>query len=146
MIITILLTIIAYQFILFIVLLTDKWDNEKIAIILCGVWYLLGMVFVRIPYEIYQKLKVKWFNKHYSYCIFFVNGKEVRGAYIKNQYGNHLLNYDTTKDHYVRFDYEHKAKNLRNVNLKSNRNQDIVNDLFNPPRGWTIKYIKQFMR
>ena len=147
-ILTVIITIIAYQLILFIIALANKLDNEKVQIAICGVWSLLWIIFVGGGYAIYKRLRLKWFNKHYSYCTFYdkENSKHNFSAYVKNQDNNALLNFDMSKRYYVRFDYQHKAKNLDGVYLKRNNNQDIINDLLNPPTGFTKDFFKRYMR
>lgn len=146
-ILTAIITIIIYQLILFIIGLANKLDNKKVQITIFGVWTLLWIIFVD-GYAIYKRLRLKWFNKHYSYCRFYdkENNRYNFSAYIKNQNNNALLNFDMSKRYYVRFDYQHKAKNLNGVYLKRNNNQNIINDLLNPPTGFTKDFFKRYMR
>lgn len=132
-IITAVVTLVAFQFIIFLILLANKLDNEIVQMLLCGVWTLFGLLFIRGGYVLYKKIKLIWFNRNYSYCTFH-NKKENKssGVYVRNHENNGLLNYDHSKDYYVEFDFEHKAKNLGGINIKKNDNWLIISDLFNP--------------
>ncbi len=142
-ILIIVLTIVAYQLILFVLAVTDKLDNEKVLATVCGVWSLF-IIFIRVGYKIYKKLQLTWFNKNYSYCTFYDSKtKKQISAYVKHQDNNALLNFDMNKRYYVRFDYQHKAKSLYGINVK--KNAYIINDLLNPPSGFTTDFLKKYM-
>lgn len=143
-ILIVILTIIAYQFIIFVLALANKIDDEKVLTIVCGFWSLL-CIFIRGGYKIYKKLQLIWFNKNYSYCTFYDSKtKKQISAYVKNQDNNALLNFDMNKRYYVRFDYQRKAKNLYGIDIKNTN--DIINDLLNPPSGFTTDFFKRYMR
>ena len=90
-IITVIITVIACQFVLFLTLLCNKIDNEKVQIGLCGVWSIIGLVFIRGGETLIQKLRLRHFNKKYTRCefmdttveerykktVFYVKSKEV---------------------------------------------------------------------
>lgn len=146
-IITVIITVIACQFILFLALLCNKLDNEKVQIGLCGVWSIIGLVFIRGGETLIQKLRLRNFNKKYTRCefmdttveerykktVFYVKSKEV----VK-------LNTNTNNTYYVVITSDKKAKSMP-YNYKSNRNQSVINDLTNPPIGWDAEYISKYM-
>lgn len=146
-IITVIITVIACQFILFITLLCDKLDNEKVQIGLCGVWSIIGLVFINGCGTLIQKLRLRNFNKKYTRCefmdttveerykktVFYVKSKEV----VK-------LNTNTNNTYYVVITSDKKAKSMP-YNYKNNKNQSVINDLTNPPIGWDAEYISQYM-
>lgn len=146
-IITVIITVIACQFILFLTLLCNKLDNEKVQIGLCGVWSIIGLVFIRGGETLIQKLRLRNFNKKYTRCefmdttveerykktVFYVKSKEV----VK-------LNTNTNNTYYVVITSDKKAKSMP-YNYKSNRNQSVINDLTNPPIGWDAEYISKYM-
>lgn len=143
-ILIIILTIVVYQLILFVLAVTDKLDDEKVLAIVCGIWSLF-IIFIRVGYKIYKKLQLIWFNRNYSYCTFYDNKtKRQISAYVKNQDNNALLNFDMNKRYYIRFDYQHKAKSLYGINVK--KDAHIINDLLNPPSGFTKDFLKRYMR
>ena len=63
-ILTVIITIIAYQLIIFIVSLADLYDNEKMQLVLCGVWSLIMLIIVRPIVKLYRKCLLRWFNTH----------------------------------------------------------------------------------
>ena len=89
-IITIIITVIACQFILFIILLCDKLDNEKVQIGLCGVWSVIGLIFIRGCATIFRKLRLRNFNKKYTRCEFM--DTTVEGKYKKTVFYVKLIN------------------------------------------------------
>ena len=146
-IITIIITVIACQFILFITLLCDKLDNEKVQIGLCGVWSVLGLVFIRGGAMIFRKLRLRHFNKKYTCCEFIDTTVEERYKktvfYVKST-EIVKLNTNTNDTYYVVITSDKKAKSMP-YNYKNNRNQSVINDLTNPPIGWDAEYISKYM-
>lgn len=146
-IITVIITVIACQFILFITLLCDKLDNEKVQIGLCGVWSVIGLVFIRGGATIFRKLRLRNFNKKYTRCEFMDTTVEERYKktvfYVKST-EIAKLNTNTNDTYYVVITSDKKAKSMP-YNYKNNRNQSVINDLTNPPIGWDAEYISQYM-
>lgn len=146
-IITIIITVIACQFILFITLLCNKFDNEKVQIGLCGVWSVIGLIFIRGGATIFRKLRLRNFNKKYTRCEFMDTTVEERYKktvfYVKST-EIVKLNTNTNNTHYVVITSDKKAKSMP-CNYKNNRNQSVINDLTNPPIGWDAEYISQYM-
>ena len=146
-IITVIITVIACQFILFITLLCDKLDNEKVQIGLCGVWSVIGLVFIRGGATIFRKLRLRNFNKKYTRCEFMDTTVEERYKktvfYVKST-EIAKLNTNTNNTYYVVITSNKKAKSIP-YNYKNNRNQSIINDLTNPPIGWDAEYISKYM-
>ena len=146
-IITIIITVIACQFILFIILLCDKLDNEKVQICLCGVWSVIGLVFIRGCATIFRKLRLRNFNKKYTRCEFMDTTVEERYKktvfYVKST-EIAKLNTNTNDTYYVVITSDKKAKSMP-YNYKNNRNQSVINDLTNPPIGWDAEYISKYM-
>lgn len=146
-IITVIITVIACQFILFITLLCDKLDNEKVQIGLCGVWSVIGLIFIRGGATIFRKLRLRNFNKKYTRCEFMDTTVEERYKktvfYVKSTEVV-KLNTNTNNTYYVVITSDKKAKSMP-YNYKNNRNQSVINDLTNPPIGWDAEYISQYM-
>ena len=146
-IITIIITVIACQFILFITLLCDKLDNEKVQIGLCGVWSVISLIFINGGATIFRKLRLRNFNKKYTRCEFMDTTVEERYKktvfYVKST-EIVKLNTNTNDTYYVVITSDKKAKSMP-YNYKSNRNQSVINDLTNPPIGWDAEYISQYM-
>ena len=146
-IITIIITVIACQFILFITLLCDKLDNEKVQIGLCGVWSVIGLVFIRGGATIFRKLRLRNFNKKYTRCEFMDTTVEERYKktvfYVKST-EIAKLNTNTNNTYYVVITSNKKTKSIP-YNYKNNRNQSVINDLTNPPIGWDAEYISKYM-
>lgn len=142
-IITVIITVIACQFILFIILLCDKLDNEKVQIGLCGVWSVIGLVFISGG----AKLRLRNFNKKYTRCEFMDTTVEERYKktvfYVKST-EIVKLNTNTNNTYYVVITSNKKAKSMP-YNYKNNRNQSVINDLTNPPIGWDAEYISKYM-
>lgn len=146
-IITVIITVIACQFILFIILLCDKLDNEKVQIGLCGVWSVIGLVFISGGATIFRKLRLRNFNKKYTRCEFMDTTVEERYKktvfYVKST-EIVKLNTNTNNTYYVVITSNKKAKSMP-YNYKNNRNQSVINDLTNPPIGWDAEYISKYM-
>ena len=146
-IITVIITVIACQFILFIILLCDKLDNEKVQIGLCGVWSVIGLVFISGGATIFRKLRLRNFNKKYTRCEFMDTTVEERYKktvfYVKST-EIVKLNTNTNNTYYVVITTNKKAKSMP-YNYKNNRNQSVINDLTNPPIGWDAEYISKYM-
>ena len=146
-IITVIITVIACQFILFIILLCDKLDNEKVQIGLCGVWSVIGLVFISGGATIFRKLRLRNFNKKYTRCEFMDTTVEERYKktvfYVKST-EIAKLNTNINDTYYVVITSDKKAKSMP-YNYKNNRNQSVINDLTNPPIGWDAEYISQYM-
>ena len=146
-IITVIITVIACQFVLFLAFLLDKLDDEKVQIILCGVWSIFGLVFLRGGGMIYKKLRLRNFNKKYTRCEFMDTTAEERYKksvfFVKNTEVV-KLNTNTNSTYYIVITSDKKAKSMPD-NYKNNRNQSVINDLTNPPIGWDAKYISQYM-
>ena len=146
-IITVIITVIACQFILFIILLCDKLDNEKVQIGLCGVWSVIGLVFISGGATIFRKLRLRNFNKKYTRCEFMDTTVEERYKktvfYVKST-EIAKLNTNTNDTYYVVITSDKKAKSMP-YNYKNNRNQSVINDLTNPPIGWDAEYISKYM-
>ena len=146
-IITVIITVIVCQFILFIILLCDKLDNEKVQIGLCGVWSVIGLVFISGGATIFRKLRLRNFNKKYTRCEFIDTTVEERYKktvfYVKST-EIVKLNTNTNNTYYVVITSNKKAKSMP-YNYKNNRNQSVINDLTNPPIGWDAEYISKYM-
>lgn len=146
-IITVIITVIVCQFILFIILLCDKLDNEKMQIGLCGVWSVIGLVFISGGATIFRKLRLRNFNKKYTRCEFIDTTVEERYKktvfYVKST-EIVKLNTNTNNTYYVVITSNKKAKSMP-YNYKNNRNQSVINDLTNPPIGWDAEYISKYM-
>ena len=146
-IITVIITVIVCQFILFIILLCDKLDNEKVQIGLCGVWSVIGLVFISGGATIFRKLRLRNFNKKYTSCEFIDTTVEERYKktvfYVKST-EIAKLNTNTNDIYYVVITSDKKAKSMP-YNYKNNRNQSVINDLTNPPIGWDAEYISKYM-
>ena len=146
-IITIIITVIACQFILFITFLCDKLDNEKVQIGLCGVWSVIGLIFIRGCATIFRRLRLRNFNKKYTRCEFMDTTVEERYKktvfYVKST-EIVKLNTNTNNTYYVVITSNKKAKSMP-YNYKNNRNQSVINDLTNPPIGWDAEYISKYM-
>ena len=146
-IITVIITVIVCQFILFIILLCDKLDNEKVQIGLCGVWSVIGLVFISGGATIFRKLRLRNFNKKYTRCEFIDTTVEERYKktvfYVKST-EIAKLNTNTNDIYYVVITSNKKAKSMP-YNYKNNRNQSVINDLTNPPIGWDAEYISKYM-
>ena len=146
-IITIIITVIACQFILFITLLCDKLDNEKVQIGLCGVWSVIGLIFIRGCATIFRKLRFRNFNKKYTRCEFMsttVEGKYKKTVFYVKSTEIVKLNTNTNNTYYVVITSDKKVKSMPH-NYKNNRNQYVINDLTNPPIGWDAEYISKYM-
>ena len=146
-IITVIITVIVCQFILFIILLCDKLDDEKVQIGLCGVWSVIGLVFISGGATIFRKLRLRNFNKKYTRCEFIDTTVEERYKktvfYVKST-EIAKLNTNTNDIYYVVITSDKKAKSMP-YNYKNNRNQSVINDLTNPPIGWDAEYISKYM-
>ena len=146
-IITVIITVIVCQFILFIIILCDKLDNEKVQIGLCGVWSVIGLVFISGGATIFRKLRLRNFNKKYTRCEFIDTTVEERYKktvfYVKST-EIAKLNTNTNDIYYVVITSNKKAKSMP-YNYKNNRNQSVINDLTNPPIGWDAEYISKYM-
>lgn len=146
-IITIIITVIACQFILFITLLCDKLDNEKVQIGLCGVWSVIGLIFIRGCATIFRRLRLRNFNKKYTFCEFInttVEGKYKKTIFYVKSTEIVKLNTNTNNTYYVVITSNKKAKSMP-YNYKNNKNQSVINDLTNPPIGWDAEYISKYM-
>ena len=146
-IIAIIITVIACQFILFITLLCDKLDNEKVQIGLCGVWSVIGLIFIRGCATIFRRLRLRNFNKKYTRCEFMdttVEGKYKKTVFYVKSTEIVKLNTNTNNTYYVVITSNKKAKAMP-YNYKNNRNQSVINDLTNPPIGWDAEYISKYM-
>ena len=146
-IITIIITVIACQFILFIILLCDKLDNEKVQISLCGVWSVIGLVFISGGATIFRKLRLRNFNKKYTRCEFMdttVEEKYKKTVFYVKSTEIVKLNTNTNDTYYIVITSNKKAKSMP-YNYKNNRNQSVINDLTNPPIGWDAEYISKYM-
>lgn len=150
-ILTIIITIIAYQLIIFIVSLADLYDNEKMQLALCGVWSLLTFVIVRPIVKLYQKCQLHWFNTHYTKCIFYTKreGKSPYSTifYVKNTEVD-KLSQDKNRTNYVELKPEEKAKSLLGMYIKRNRGSGFLTDLSNPPihSGFTGDHIAKWLK
>lgn len=146
-IITVIITVIACQFILFIILLCDKLDNEKVQISLCGVWSVIGLVFIRGGATIFKKLRLRHFNRKYTRCEFMdttVEEKYKKTVFYVKSTEIVKLNTNTNNTYYVVITSNKKAESMP-YNYKNNRNQSVINDLTNPPIGWDAEYISKYM-
>lgn len=150
-ILTVIITIIAYQLIIFIVSLADLYDNEKMQLALCGVWSLIMLFIVRPIAKLYQKCQLHWFNTHYTKCVFYTKreGKTNSSTYfyVKNTEID-KLNQDKSKTHYIELNPERKAKNLHDIHIRSNRGYGFLTDLSNPPigTGYSSEYIAKWLK
>lgn len=150
-ILTVIITIIAYQFIIFIVSLVDLYDNEKMQLALCGVWTLIMFIFVRPIVKFYRECQLLWFNAHYTRCIFNTKreGKTDLSTYfyVKNtEIGK--LNQDKNKTYYVELNPENKARSLYGIHIKENRGSGFLTDLSNPPSlsGYSSEHIAKWLK
>lgn len=150
-ILTIIITIVAYQLIIFIVSLADLYDNEKIQLVLCGVWTLFVFIIIRPIVKFYRECQLLWFNAHYTRCIFNTKreGKTDLPTYfyVKNtEIGK--LNQDKNRTNYVELKPEEKAKNLYRIHIKENRGCGFLTDLSNPPSGsgYSSEYIAKWLK
>ena len=152
-ILTAIITIIVYQFIIFVFSLTGKYDNEKVQIALCGVWSLVSLIFIRGITKLYRKYKLQWFNTHFTYCIFHNNtikDKKIGTTfafYVKNTEIK-KLNQDETKTYYIEIAPNYKAKNLNGINIRKNKSWEFLIDLSNPPcrSGYSGDYIAKWLK
>ncbi len=150
-ILTVIITIIAYQLIIFIVSLADLYDNENMQLVLCGVWSLIMLVIVRPIVKLYRRCKLCWFNTHYTRCIFHTKREGKTDSpfyfYVKNTEID-KLNQDKSKTRYIELNPERKAKNLLDVHIKRNRGSGFLTDLSNPPigTGYSGDYIAQWLK
>ena len=146
-IITIIITVIACQFIFFITLLCDKLDNKKVQIGLCGVWSVIGLIFTRGCATTFRRLRLRNFNKKYTRCEFMsttVEGKYKKTVFHVKSTEIVKLNTNTNNTYYVVITSNKEAKSMPH-NYKNNRNQYVINDLTNPPIGWDAEYISKYM-
>lgn len=150
-ILTVIITIIAYQLIIFIVSLMDLYDNEKMQLALCGVWSLIMFVIVRPIVKLYQRCQLHWFNTHYTKCVFYAKreGKKNNSTifYVKNTEID-KLNQDENRTNYVELKTEEKAKSLYGIHIKENRGSGFLTDLSNPPThsGFTSDHIAKWLK
>lgn len=150
-ILTVIITVIAYQLIIFIVSLADLYDNEKMQLALCGVWSLIMFIIVRPIVKLYLKCQLHWFNAHYTNCAFYTKreGKTDSATffYVKNTEIN-KLNQDKNKTHYIKINPERKAKNLHDIHIRRNRGYGFLTDLTNPPTGtgYSREYIAKWLK
>lgn len=150
-ILTIIITIIAYQLIIFIVSLADLYDNEKVQFALCGIWTLVVYIVVRPIVELYRKCQLHWFNTHYTKCIFCTKreGKSTLSTvfYVKNTEID-KLSQDESRTNYVELKPEEKAKSLYGIHIKINKGSGFLTDLSNPPThsGFTSDYIAKWLK
>ena len=84
-ILTVIITIVVYQLIIFIVSLADLYNNEKMQLVLCGVWSLIIFVVVRPIIKFYQKCKLHWFNAHYTNCIGLMHTIQIVRSMLKER-------------------------------------------------------------
>ena len=150
-ILTVIITIIVYQLIIFIVSLADLYDNEKIQVVLCGVWSLIAFVIVRPIIKLYLKCQLHWFNTHYTKCIFHTKREKKTDSlthfYVKNTEID-KLNQDKSKSHYIELVPEKKARNLHDIHIRKNRGYGFLTDLTNPPvgTGYSSDYIAKWLK
>ena len=150
-ILTVIITIVAYQLIIFIVSLADLYDNEKMQLVLCGVWSLVMFIIVYPIVKLYRKCQLHWFNTHYTKCVFYSKreGKPNSSSYfyVRNTEID-KLNQDKSKTHYVELNPERKAKNLHDIHIRSNRGYGFLTDLSNPPvgTGYSREYIAKWLK
>lgn len=150
-ILTVIITIVAYQLIIFIISLADLYDNEKMQLVLCGVWSLIMLVIVRPIVKLYLKCQLHWFNAHYTNCAFYTKreGKTDSATYfyVKNTEID-KLNQDKDKTHYIKVNPERKAKNLHDIHIRRNRGYGFLTDLTNPPTGtgYSSDYIAKWLK
>lgn len=150
-ILTVIITIIAYQLIIFIVSLVDLYDNENIQLALCGVWTLITFIIIRPIVKLYQKCQLHWFNTHYTKCIFYTKreGKSTLSTvfYVKNTEID-KLSQDENRTNYVELKPEEKAKGIYGMNIKRNRGTGFLTDLSNPPvhSGFTGDHIAKWLK
>lgn len=150
-ILTVIITVIAYQLIIFIVSLADLYDNEKMQLVLCGVWSLVMFIIVYPIVKLYRKCQLHWFNTHYTKCVFYSKreGKPNSSSYfyVKNTEID-KLNQDKSRTHYIELNPERKAKNLHDIHIRSNRGYGFLTDLSNPPigTGYSSEYIAKWLK
>mgnify|MGYP003414040934 FL=1 len=150
-ILTVIITIIAYQLIIFIVSLADLYDNEKMQVVLCGVWSLIAFLIVRPIIKFYLWCRLQWFNTHYTNCAFYAKREGRTDSatyfYVKNTEID-KLNQDENKTRYVKINPERKAKNLYGIHIRKNRGSGFLTDLTNPPTGtgYSGDYIAKWLK
>ena len=150
-ILTVIITIIAYQLIIFIVSLMDLYDNEKMQYTLCGVWTLATFITVRPIVKFYRMCQLHWFNTQYTKCIFHTKREGKKNIstifYVKNTEID-KLNQDENRTNYVELKTEEKAKSLYGIHIKENRGSGFLTDLSNPPThsGFTSDYIAKWLK
>jgi len=150
-ILTIIITIIAYQLIIFIVSLANLYDNEKIQYALCGVWTLIVFIFIRPIVKFYRKCQLLWFNTHYTKCVFHTKREDKTDLpfyfYVKNTEID-KLNQDKNRTNYVELKPKEKAKSLYGIHIKINKGSGFLTDLSNPPirSGYTSEYIAKWLK
>lgn len=148
-ILTVIITVIVYQLIIFIVSLADLYDNEKMQLALCGVWSLIMLIIVRPIVILYQKCQLRWFNTHYTKCVFYTKGKTNSPFhfYVRNTEID-KLNQDKNKTYYIELNPEKKAKNLHDIHIRSNRGWGFLTNLSNPPigTGYSGDYIAKWLK
>lgn len=150
-ILTIIITIIAYQLIIFSVSLADLYDDEKVQLVLCGFWSLVTFIIVRPIVKLYRKCKLHWFNTHYTKCVFYTKREEKSPFttifYVKNTEID-KLNQDKSRINYIELKPEEKAKSLLGINIKRNRGSGFLTDLSNPPvhSGYTGDHIAKWLK
>lgn len=150
-ILTVVITIIAYQLVIFIVSLMDLYDNEKMQFALCGVWSLFTFIIIRPIIKLYEKCQLHWFNTHYTKCVFYIKreGKTTFSTifYVKNTEID-KLSQDENRTNYIELKPEEKAKSLLGMNIKRNRGSGYLTDLSNPPihSGYTSDHIAKWLK
>lgn len=150
-ILTVIITIITYQLIIFIVSLADLYDNEKMQVALCGVWSLIAFLIVRPIIKFCLWCRLKWFNTHYTNCAFYAKREGRTDSatyfYVKNTEID-KLNQDENKTRYVKINPERKAKNLYGIHIRKNRGSGFLTDLSNPPTGtgYSGDYIAKWLK
>ena len=150
-ILTVIITIVAYQLIIFIVSLADLYDNEKMQLVLCCVWSLVMFIIVYPIVKLYRKCQLHWFNTHYTKCVFYSKreGKPNSSSYfyVRNTEID-KLNQDKSRTHYIELNPERKTKNLHDIHIRSNRGYGFLTDLSNPPigTGYSSEYIAKWLK
>ena len=147
--ITVLITVVACQFVLFVLMLLGKEDDEKILVILCGIWSLFAFTFLRGAVWLYNKLNAIWFNKNYTRCKFYygTHKYDYHSIYVKNTEID-KLNTDDTKKYHIEIDPKPLKRLDYYMHPKRNKGPNFLNDVDNPPlrSGYSKEYIAEWKK
>lgn len=147
--ITVLITIVACQLILFVLMLLGKEDDEKVLIVLCGIWSIFGFTILRGVVQLYHKLNTIWFNKNFTRCRFYgFSDGSYSIIYVRNTEID-KLNKDNTKRYYIEEDPKPlKSLYYAQMHIRRNKGRDFINDIDNPPSfsGFSKEYVANWKK